>query len=57
MRQTREVPFAFTAASIKNALDDIISSVKNKNGVVKEVKMGTDGSGNPIAIVVIEEDI
>jgi len=57
MRQTREIPFAFTATSINAAVDDLQNSIKNKNGVVKEVKMGNDGSGNPIAIIVVEEDI
>lgn len=57
MRQTREIPFAFTATSIRKALDDLTDSVENKNGLIKEVKMGNDGAGNRIAIIVVEEDI
>lgn len=57
MRQTREIPFAFTGKSIQKAAADLANSVKNKNGVVKSARLGDDGAGNPIGIIVVEEDI
>lgn len=56
MRKRVEIPFAFDAASFKDALVTLNESIANRNGALIEINLGEAG-GHEIGLIVVEEDV
>lgn len=56
MRRKLEIPFAFNAASFKEALSSLNASIASRNGKLIEVKVG-QAEGHEVGLIVVEEDV
>ena len=60
MKTKRQIPYPLSQETLpyyRQALAKVTQSKQQKNGQVIDVLEGNDGQGNPIGIIVIEEDV
>ncbi|MHB8522849.1 MAG: hypothetical protein ACYDH9_19105 [Limisphaerales bacterium] len=60
MRRKRQIPYALSQETLpgyRQALQNVDNARQNKNAKVIDVLEGDDGAGNPIGIIVVEEDV
>jgi len=60
MKKNLEIPYPLSLETLpgyRQALKDVDDAKQKKNAKVVDVLEGDDGAGNPIGIIVVEEDV